>query len=57
MPGTQFLIDDRGWLRAVQKPGTPESWTDASTLGAEVSALRAHPVEASSADDHMNMRM
>ena len=57
MPGTQFLIDDKGWLRALQKPGTPESWADASTLGAEISALRAHPVAASSADDHMNMRM
>ena len=57
MAGTQFLIDDKGWLRAMQHPGASPSWTDARALDAEVLALRAQPVAASSGGDHMNMRM
>ena len=57
IPGTQFLIDDQGWLRAVQTRDKPESWNDAHDLAAKISELRAHPLAASSSGDQMNMRM
>ena len=34
LPGTDFLIDDQGWLRAVRRPGAAPTWDDASTLDA-----------------------
>ena len=58
LPGTQFLIDRQGWLRAVQPPGAPLSWSDPQALAAEIRALAAHPVDAASgSSDHMNMPM
>ncbi len=58
LPGTQFLIDGQGWLRAVQPPGGPLSWSDPQALAAEIRALAAHPVDAAPGpSDHMNMPM
>ena len=57
LPGTQFLIDDAGWLRAAQRPGATPSWNDPAQLAAEISALQAHPVSAADAMDHMDMDM
>jgi putative copper export protein/mono/diheme cytochrome c family protein len=48
LPGTEFLIDDRGWLRAMQRPGAAPTWNDAPTLEAEIRSLRSHPVTDSS---------
>ena len=56
LPGTQFLIDGQGWLRALQRPGQPGGWNDPRTLAAEIRELDAHPI-AATADDHMDMRM
>jgi putative copper export protein/mono/diheme cytochrome c family protein len=44
--GAQFLIDGDGWLRAVQRPGAKESWSEPGGLTAEIEALKAHPVAA-----------
>jgi putative copper export protein/mono/diheme cytochrome c family protein len=58
LPGTQFLIDGRGWLRAVQRPGDPESWNDPQALATELRDLKAHPIAASTrGGEPMNMRM
>ncbi len=43
LPGTEFLIDERGWLRAVHRAGTAPLWS-AAALQAEIRLLRAHPV-------------
>ncbi len=61
--GTQFLIDDRGWLRALQRPGKAGGWDEPNALAAEIRDLRAHPLTAVSGSDgpmdmrHMDMRM
>ena len=61
LPGTQFLIDDHGWLRAIQRPGRPNSWNDPRALAAEIADIRAHPLAApqtgSMAGMNMNMKM
>lgn len=58
LPGTQFLIDGQGWLRAVQPPGDPLSWSDPQSLAAEIRALAEHPIDAApGSSDHMNMPM
>jgi putative copper export protein/mono/diheme cytochrome c family protein len=58
--GMQFLIDDQGWLRALQRPGAGADWQDARALDAEIRVLRTHP-EAASPDAAtampMNMKM
>ncbi len=44
LPGTTFLIDDQGWMRAMQHPGDSPTWSDASSLEAELRLLRSHRV-------------
>jgi putative copper export protein/mono/diheme cytochrome c family protein len=56
--GTEFLIDEGGWLRATQRPGAPASWANPANLSAAVADLRAHkfvPEPAPAMD--MNMKM
>ncbi len=56
LPGTQFLIDGQGWLRAVQRPGASPSWSDPNALAAEIRELVMHPIPAApGSGDHMNM--
>ena len=58
LQGTQFLIDDHGWLRALQRAGVSGSWNNLNNLAAEIRDLRARPIAApSGSGDHMNMRM
>jgi putative copper export protein/mono/diheme cytochrome c family protein len=52
MAGSQFLIDDKGWLRAMQKQDSPSNWDDPRSLAASIAALRAHPI-----GDAMPMQM
>jgi putative copper export protein/mono/diheme cytochrome c family protein len=60
--GTQFLIDDKGWLRAVQRPDAAPGWDKPGALAAEIKTLRAHPVAAGTLaggddGDQMGMKM
>jgi putative copper export protein/mono/diheme cytochrome c family protein len=55
LPGTQFLIDGDGWLRAVQRAGATSSWNDPAALSAAIRTLEAHPVAASAPMGHMQM--
>jgi putative copper export protein/mono/diheme cytochrome c family protein len=62
LPGTQFLIDDNGWLRAVRRPMGGSGWDDARSLAAEIANLRAHKVTVSAGEGgpmkmDMNMKM
>ena len=58
LPGMDFLIDDRGWLRAMHRSGAAPNWSDAPTLQTEISVLRAHPVtDTSPASASMPMDM
>jgi len=58
MAGTQFLIDDKGWLRAVQRPDAAPGWDNPQTLAAEIKTLRAHPVAGGdNGGDQMQMKM
>jgi mono/diheme cytochrome c family protein len=56
LSGTQFLIDEDGWLRAVQAPGATPGWDDPKTLADTVRALRAQKVQAPQ-DESMHMKM
>jgi putative copper export protein/mono/diheme cytochrome c family protein len=49
MAGTQILIDDAGWLRALQKPALQAGWDDPKALRAEIADLRAHKVTGAAA--------
>ncbi len=53
LPGTQFLIDAGGWLRALQPAAAP-AWDDPARLSADLGALAAHPLAAAG---HGGMRM
>jgi len=44
--GMEFLIDDKGWLRALQLPSRGTGWEDAKLLAAEIQVLRQQPVSA-----------
>ncbi|MEJ1978998.1 MAG: CopD family protein [Acetobacteraceae bacterium] len=58
LPGTQFLIDGNGWLRALQRPGPSATWEDASVLASEVRTIREHPITVVAAppmDPNMKM--
>ena len=44
LAGTTFLIDDSGWLRAMQQAGAAPSWSNQAALTAEIGSLRAHKV-------------
>ena len=58
LPGTRFLIDGQGWLRALQRSGGPQSWNDPHALAAEINELATHPIAAAPGPgDHMNMPM
>lgn len=47
LPGSQFLIDDQGWLRAVRRPAQAGRGDDPDALAAVIDDLRRHPVAAS----------
>ncbi len=55
-PGTQFLIDGKGFLRAVQPPGSGPGWDDPKTLANEIMHLQTQPV-LSSGSSHETMKM
>ena len=56
--GAQFLIDDRGWLRAVQMVGPHPGWDDPRALAAAIGKIKAQPLVLSEpAPMPMNMRM
>ena len=55
LPGAEFLIDELGWLRAVQRPDDPHSWHDPQNLDAAMRALRAHPVSQGGGPSDMLM--
>ncbi len=57
LDGTQFIIDDQGWLRAAQRPGAMPGWDDPASLRAEIDGLRTHPVGSAAQADHMDMNM
>jgi putative copper export protein/mono/diheme cytochrome c family protein len=58
MTGTQFLIDDQGWLRAVQTPQTSPGWNDAKMLQAEITTLHSQKRQsAAPAPMSMDMKM
>lgn len=60
MTGAQFLIDENGWLRAMQKSKGPEDWDNSTALRAEITTLREHKVTnsaAAMAPMNMNMKM
>jgi hypothetical protein len=55
-PGTQFLIDSDGWLRALQRPGVADSWNNPKALAAAVAAMHARRL-APQAPAPMSMNM
>jgi hypothetical protein len=58
LPGTQFLIDGKAWLRAVHHPGyAPGDWNDPAVLAAKVKELQANPVAGAAGMDHAHMAM
>ncbi len=57
LPGTQFLVDGAGWLRAVQRPGDQAGWNDPQRLLADIRRFRAHPLAAGAGMDHADMQM
>jgi hypothetical protein len=42
--GAQFLIDNDGWLRLLQRPDATAGWDDPGTLAQAIAAIRAHPM-------------
>ena len=56
LAGTIFLIDDEGWLRALQRAGTAPSWRDPAALAREIAKLHAHQM-TESVDAPMKMPM
>jgi hypothetical protein len=58
MTGAQFLIDEGGWLRAMQKSKGPADWDNLSALRAEITTLREHKITNSvTTSSPMNMPM
>ncbi len=57
MPGTQFLIDGAGWLRAVRRPAGTTGWDDPDRLAAAIRQLAAHPITASAGARRAAMQM
>ncbi len=45
LEGTEFLIDQNGWLRAIHRAGMPSGWETDDSLGAAVRAIRATPMQ------------
>ncbi|HEX4111227.1 MAG TPA: CopD family protein, partial [Stellaceae bacterium] len=52
LPGTQFLVDAHGWLRAVWRPGEPPDWTAPRALPVKLAEIAAHPLAAEQAEHH-----
>jgi putative copper export protein/mono/diheme cytochrome c family protein len=57
LPGSEFLIDAEGWLRAVQRPTAAPGWNDPKILATEIQDLAAHPIAANAAASHAHMQM
>ncbi len=57
LPGSEFLIDGEGWLRAMQRPGAAPGWNDPKVLEADIEQLAAHPIAASAGASHAHMQM
>ena len=57
LPGTQFLIDSDGWLRAMQPSGAQPGWNTPARLATVIASLRAHPVASSGGMQPMAMSM
>ena len=57
LPGTEFLIDGSGWLRAVQRPSAKPGWDDPATLEAEIHQLGRQPIVANPGGSHAQMQM
>jgi putative copper export protein/mono/diheme cytochrome c family protein len=52
MPGTQFLIDRNGWLRAAQHPSDASAgWNSPEALGKAIRTIASHPI-APTAEAH-----
>jgi putative copper export protein/mono/diheme cytochrome c family protein len=56
LPGTQFLVDGDGWLRAVQPSGTAPSWNDPHALASAIAQLKTQKLTKPE-DDAMPMNM
>lgn len=54
LTGTQFLVDDNGWLRAILYP-TASGWADAATIARAVQDAAAHPLAASGDGHHHHL--
>lgn len=52
LPGTEFLIDPNGWLRAVHTPGSSGGWPTSDHLIAAVRGICASPIQQASEGDH-----
>jgi putative copper export protein/mono/diheme cytochrome c family protein len=50
--GTEFLVDPNGWLRAVQRPGTPGGWRSAGDLLAAIRLICVQPIEPPTGGQH-----
>jgi putative copper export protein/mono/diheme cytochrome c family protein len=50
--GFTFLIDPKGWLRAVQRPGVAGGWHSRDDLLAAIRAVSAHPIQQTSGGSH-----
>jgi putative copper export protein/mono/diheme cytochrome c family protein len=50
MTGTQFLIDEHGWLRAMAPATGPAAWNDPRMLRAEINTLRQKKIAAAPAE-------
>ncbi len=57
LPGTAFLIDGNGWLRAMQRPGDGPGWNDPKQIAAEIEQLATRPITASPGGSHAHMQM
>jgi putative copper export protein/mono/diheme cytochrome c family protein len=51
LAGTQFLVDDNGWLRAVLYP-PPAGWADAAVIAQALRDAAAHPLTTAGGHHH-----
>jgi mono/diheme cytochrome c family protein len=42
--GTQLLVDQQGWIRAIWRPGDAEDWTDSRVLATRLREISDHPL-------------
>ncbi len=52
--GTEFLVDDHGWLRALRRTGQTPDWDDGTTLSDTVRRLRTQPITGSFGGLHVH---